>query len=372
MAMVLVNWEIETDLAFTAMASAVPILPRYSKLPTFFHPVKLSSFLLCSSLGLGLIATPVRAAEKLKALILDGQNNHAWQSTTPVLRWSLEQSGRFTVEVSTTPAGAPRAPRPPKESNPQQAAAFEEAKARWKQEMQAFEAKREEQWKGWNPQFGNFDVVISNYNGEMWPENVQKGFVDYVRGGGGLVSVHAADNSFPEWPEYNEMIGVGGWGGRNEKSGPMVRYRDGRIVRDESPGSGGAHGSQHEFVVDARSPEHPILMGLPQSWKHAGDELYAKLRGPAKAMEVLATAYSDPATGGTGEHEPMLMVTQFGRGRVFHTTLGHSAASMSGLGFQVTLARGAEWVATGKVTLPGISPAELTLEKAALREPSAR
>jgi type 1 glutamine amidotransferase len=318
------------------------------------------------------MAFPLEAADKLKALILDGQNNHAWQSTTPVLKWSLEHSGRFVVEVSTTPAGAPRAPRPPKDPSPQQTAAFEGAKARWKEELRAHEAQREAQWKEWNPQFANFDVVISNYNGEMWPESVQKAFVDYVRAGGGFVSVHAADNSFPEWPEYNEMIGVGGWGGRDEKSGPMVRYREGRIVRDEAPGSGGAHGVQHEFVVEARSPEHPILKGLPLSWKHAGDELYAKLRGPAKNMEVLATAYSDPATRGTGEHEPMLMVTRFGKGRVFHTTLGHSAASMSGLGFQATLARGAEWVATGSVTLPALRAEELTLEKAALREPPAR
>src|SRR5258708_23029395 len=35
-----------------------------------------------------------------------------------------------------------------------------------------------------------------------------------------------------------------------------------------------------------------------------------------------------------------------------HTTLGHDARSMSGLGFQVTLQRGTEWAATGKVTLP--------------------
>ena len=43
-------------------------------------------------------------AEKLKLLIIDGQNNHQWKKTTPVMRTFLEKSGRFTVSVSTSPA----------------------------------------------------------------------------------------------------------------------------------------------------------------------------------------------------------------------------------------------------------------------------
>lgn len=316
-----------------------------------------------------IVAGPVWSAEKLRALIVDGQNNHNWQSTTPVLKWSLEQSGRFDVDVSTTPARAPRAPQPPKNPTADQTAAFEAAKSKWQQEKKETEARSEELWKKWAPKFSQYAVVISNYNGDLWPEPVQKDFVDYVRSGGGFVSVHAADNAFPEWREYNEMIGVGGWGGRNEKSGPMIRFREGKFIEDQTPGSGGTHGVQHEFVVETRDPEHPILKGLPMKWKHAGDELYAKLRGPAKNMQVLATAYSHPDTRGTGEHEPMLLVTQFGKGRVFHTTLGHSATAMHGVGFQVTLARGAEWVASGIVTLPAPKPDELSDDKAVLREP---
>jgi type 1 glutamine amidotransferase len=316
-----------------------------------------------------LAESPVWCAEKLKALILDGQNNHNWQSTTPLLKWSLEKSGRFTVDISTSPARAPRGPQAPKNPTPEQQQAFESAKLKWQKEKQQVDAANTELWKAWTPKFSEYAVVISNYNGDLWPEAVQKDFVEFVRNGGGFVSVHAADNAFPEWLEYNQMIGLGGWGGRNEKSGPMIRFKDGKFVQDESPGAGGTHGVQHEFTVETRSPEHPIVKGLPLKWRHAGDELYAKLRGPAKNMEVLATAFSHPDSRGTGEHEPMLMVTQFGKGRVFHTTLGHSAAAMAGLGFQVTLARGAEWVATGTVTIHAPSASELPEDKAALREP---
>jgi len=144
------------------------------------------------------------------------------------------------------------------------------------------------------------------------------------------VIIHAADNSFGDWPQYNEMIGVGGWGGRNEKSGPMLYWEDGQIVRDTSPGRGGTHGPRHEFTVDTREPGHPIMKGLPTKWLHASDELYARMRGPAKNLTVLATAYD---TKKTNRHEPQLMVIDYGNGRAFHTTRGHDPKSMDCVGF---------------------------------------
>lgn len=254
------------------------------------------------------------AAEPLKVLIIDGQNNHEWGKTTPILVQILKESGRFVADVATAPAAG--------------------------QDMSKF-----------RPDFTLYDVVMSNYNGDRWPRETEEAFIEYLRGGGGFVSVHAANNAFAEWPEYNEAIGLGGWFGRDEKSGPYVYYKDDELVRDDSPGRCGGHGQQHEFVVETRDAEHPIMKGLPAKWRHAKDELYDTLRGPAKNMKVLATAYSDPATGGTGRDEPMLMALDFGQGRVFHTTLGHADYSMDCAGFATTLLRGTEWAATGKVTI---------------------
>lgn len=92
------------------------------------------------------------------------------------------------------------------------------------------------------------------------------------------------------------------------------------------------------------------MRGLPTEWMHAKDELYDKLRGPATNVTILATAFADPETGGSGRDEPMLMAIDYGKGRVFHTVLGHSDQAMRCAGFQVTLRRGAEWAATGHVT----------------------
>lgn len=312
--------------------------------------------------------TAIGADEKIEVLLIDGQNNHAWQETTPVLVSILESSGRFDVSVTTTPPGPSRPPRLGK--NPS-----EEGKKKFAEEMKAWEAneavrKKESKaaWDAWRPDFSQFDAVVSNYNGELWPEEVRTAFEEYVKSGGGLVSVHAANNAFSEWRAYNEMIAVGGWGGRSELSGPYLRLRGDSWTEDPTKGKGGSHGARHEFLVEIQDAEHPITKGLPSKWLHAEDELYDRLRGPALNVKVLAAAFSDEETGGSGEYEPMLMVVDYGKGRVFHTTLGHNTTAMSDVGFQETVKRGVEWTATGEVTFPPVDATELSSEEVSVRD----
>ena len=199
------------------------------------------------------------------------------------------------------------------------------------------------------PNFGDYDVVISTYDGAPWPETTMQAFEKYIAAGGGLVSIHAADNAFPEWPQYNQMIGLGGWGGRDSRAGPYVYYDDsGKRITDDSPGRGGYHGEAHEFEIQLRE-SHPVTEGLSTSFMHVKDELYEQLRGPALNMTVLATAYASPQFGGSDRHEPVLMAIEYGEGRVFHSVLGHDVSAISGEAFIVTLLRGCEWAGTGKI-----------------------
>jgi type 1 glutamine amidotransferase len=215
------------------------------------------------------------------------------------------------------------------------------------------------------PDFSRYQAVVMNYDApdERWPETLKTSFENFVKNGGGLVIVHAADNAFPRWTAFNEMIGVGGWRDRNEAAGPFWYVRDGRVVSDATPGAAGSHGIRTPYAIDVREPQHPIMKGLPARWMHQGDELYARLRGPGKNMTVLATAFSDPANKGSGHDEPQLMTIAYGRGRVFHTTLGHDVNAMSSVDFVVTLQRGTEWAATGAVTqkVPAAFPSATTV-----------
>lgn len=263
-------------------------------------------------------AGTLSAATPIRTLIIDGQNNHDWKKTTPVLKQILESTGLFQVDVVTSP---------PKGGD----------------------------FSTFRPEFAKYRLVVGNYNefptGDKWPEDVKTAFERFIDNGGGFVSYHAADNAFPEWPAYNLMIGIGGWLGRDEKSGPYWYFKDNKLVSDTTPGRAGNHGARTPFVVVTREPKHPIMRGLPEKWMHASDELYSRMRGPGKNMIVLATGWSDPANRGTGHDEPMLMALTYGKGRIFHTTLGHDPAAMACVGFITTLQRGAEWAATGKVTV---------------------
>ena len=252
----------------------------------------------------------------IKVMILDGQSGgayHNWRLTTPVLRKELEDTGLFEVTVVTAPAS-------------------------------------DQDFSGFEPNLGHYKAIVMNYDAPDWPAEMRARFEKYVSDGGGLVIVHATDNAFPNWPAFNEMAGIGGWRNRDEKAGPYWYIRDGRLVSDPTPGTAGMHGNRLPYQVTTRAAEHPIMKGLPPVWMHTADELYGKLRGPGKNMTVLATAHSDLQNKGTGHEEPMLMVVRYGKGRIFHTVMGHDVYALSCVGFTTTFQRGTEWVATGLVT----------------------
>jgi hypothetical protein len=267
---------------------------------------------------------PAAAPPPIRVLLIDGQNNHDWRRTTESLRLTLAATGRFAVTISTTPPkGAPAAA-----------------------------------WQPWRPDFPAFDVVVSNYNGEAWPPEVQEQFVAFVERGGGAVMVHAANNPFPEWPAFNRMIGLG-W--RKADYGDRITVDDatGTLLRTpKGQGPGAGHGPSHVFQIKVRRPDHPIMRGLPAVWLHGNDQLTHGQRGPAADMTVLDSAYSAPAHGGTGAHEPMTWIVPFGKGRVVTDLLGHQwrdqadSDALDCIGFRTVFARSVEWAATGRVTIP--------------------
>ena len=172
---------------------------------------------LSLALALAFLFAQLTRAE-ITVLIVDGQNNHNWKATTPVLKKALEENEMFKVDVATSPPSGG--------------------------DMSTF-----------HPKFDEYDVVMSNYNGQRWSTKTEQALIDYVHGGGGFVVVHAANNSFSDWPEYNEMIGLGGWGGRGSSlphahaTGHRRRDpRPGRYARVGTPVGGRRRGSPCRFA----------------------------------------------------------------------------------------------------------------------------
>ena len=239
-----------------------------------------------------LLAYTVSARKPIKTLLITGQNNHNWQVSHVVLKQILENSGRFDVDFVISP-------------------------------------EQGKDMSGFVLDFAPYELVVLDYNGDSWPEETNKRFLEFVQNGGGVVIYHAADNAFSKWPEFNRICALGGWEGRNENSGPYVYWKDGKLVKDSSAGPGGSHGRQHEYVLNGRDKVHPVVKGLPLKWRHAKDELYDRMRGPGNIRDILYTAYSDKETNGSGREEPLVFTVDYGNARIFHTMLGHAGAFAS-------------------------------------------
>ncbi len=231
------------------------------------------------AVALAAALTAAGADRKLSAVIIDGVNNHDWAAGTRAIQSILEESGRFTVEVSTFPK---------------------------------------------LPDFSRYDVVINNFNGghtatgTRWPAAAERALEAYVRGGGGLVVFHAANNAFLEWPAYNEMIGLG-W--RDKSFGKGLAVRDGQVVTiPQGEGLAPGHGPRHDFDVFTLAKDHPITRGMPDHWRHRSEQLTHGQHGPAEGLTILTYAFSEVSHQG----EPMDWVRRFGKGRVYTTMLGHT------------------------------------------------
>ena len=298
---------------------------------------KFTSWLL-----LTLFATTAFAADPIKVMLLTGRSSkyHSWEGTSAAIRQHLNDAGIFAVDTVTAP--------PPGSD-----------------------------LAGFAPNWSDYQAVVLDYDGEEWSEPTKKAFVDYIKNGGGLVTVHATNNSFAYWPEYLEITGLGGWGSskfydpqinpgdpvreksRDESWGPRVYWEGCEMVKDHSPGST-THPARHDFLVTVRSPDHPITRGLPEMWLQPQDEVYSNMRGPAKNITILATGFADPSLkNASPHHEPLLFTVGYGKGRVVQNVFGHvgktqdsTAAPVQSVGFIVTLQRSVEWAATGHVTQP--------------------
>jgi len=240
--------------------------------------------------------------EPIKTLLLTGQHNHDWRKTSFFVANLMNESGVFAVEITDDPG-----------------AVLEDA-----------------------AKLAEFDLLFSDYNGDMWSDVARANFEAAIAGGKGLVIFHGASNAFAGWDAFEKMCGL-------------------HFHRGTS-----SHAEFCTFRVVLRDREHPITVGLRNF--DQTDELYHSMVNLHDVpIQVLATAYSEPDEDanmhGSGKDEPVAFTVPFGEGRVFHYTLGHiwpaevypgypghTHISLVGKEFQAMLLRGSEWAATGEVS----------------------
>jgi hypothetical protein len=263
----------------------------------------------------------------IKVLIVDGMSNHDWAQTTRIAKAIYALGGFFSVEVSSAPKVA-------------------EASA----------------WEAWKPDFNRYEVVVLNYNsgdasGSLnWPADKRVALEDFVKGGGGLYALHAANNSFPDWPEYNKMIGVG-W--RKSGFGSALKVESDLKLTLIPPGTGPgtSHGNRADAPIRILK-RHPINRGYPDAYLASTLEIYQYARGPAAGCEVLSYAYDGPESGGSRINWPVEILIGYGKGQVYNATTGHVWAgetvpnAVRDVSFQTTLLRVTEWLARREILYP--------------------
>jgi type 1 glutamine amidotransferase len=258
---------------------------------------------------------------RIAILIVDGFSNHDWKQTTKVTKWILEASGLFRIDVSTVPSDSI-------EKN------------------------------AWRPDFGKYAAVIQNTNNISaphlrWPRPAEKALEEYVARGGGLYILHSGNNAFPHWKEYDRMIGLG-W--RSKSNGYALEIdQNGNIVRiAPGEGEGTGHGDRFNALIQILN-QHPINNGFPRQWQTVNTEVYYFPRGTAENLTVLSYAYDSTST-----HRiwPVEWIVAYGKGRVYNSSLGHLwkgeiyPQAYRCAGYQTTVIRATEWLATGRVTYP--------------------
>lgn len=230
--------------------------------------------------------------EHVRVLLVTGMDpvGHNWRETTPTIRKVLAEDSRLDVRIVEDPA-------------------FLES-----------------------PVVADYDVIVLNFKDVSADETVRWGWQaaddhlpahaarihdnlsKVVEGGKGLVVLHFGCGAFPDWPEFANLAG-------------RVWNRD---VRSHDP--------RGPFDVEIVNRQHPITRGMQDF--EADDELFICLQGE-QSVEVLATARSKL----TGKDHPMAFVLEYGKGRVFHTPLGHDVRAIEMPGVANLIRRGCVWAA---------------------------
>lgn len=224
-----------------------------------------------------------------------------------------------------------------------------------------FEVSITEEIRNCGPDFFEpYDLIFIDYDGKLFPteharrfgEKTESAIYDFVAQGKGIVFYHSSVWVDPDWPdEWRKLLG-------------------GYCAMDK----GCRRCPKDDHFVEVTDPDHPITKGIDKKWMNVFDDLFSQvIVHPEAKMHVLCSIFDDIENykvpgwppkhhpvdipdgklenlPGVNQYTPVMWTNEYGKGRVFVTTIGHWEA-LDRFNFLGLLVRGAEWAATGKVTL---------------------
>jgi type 1 glutamine amidotransferase len=258
---------------------------------------------------------PTEKNNKIRVLIVDGFSNHDWQRTTILIKKILTNAKIFDISISTAPS-----------------------------------SYSSDNYLTWCPRFDDYNVVIQtcndiNHSGPYWNNRAQEAFVKFVKQGGGVYVFHSGNNAFPNWPEYNKMIGLA-W--RKKEYGTALQVQNNGSLVKIGPGLGEntSHGPKVDRLIHTVGDDI-IHHSMPPVWLTPQIEVQTYARGPSDNVHVLS--FAEDAR--LHKNWPIEWYVNFSEGRVYCSTFGHiwrndkSAIGLECIGFQTLLVRTIQWLA---------------------------
>jgi type 1 glutamine amidotransferase len=246
------------------------------------------------ALALAALAAGSLHAEPKKLLVVTtttGFRHASIPTLEKVLTQLGKESGEFTVDFVQQPPGHPATgfPKKPKaDATPEEKTAYEAAEAKWNAALKLELTKLSPE------NLQNYDgIVFASTTGNL-PVPDPQGLLDWIKAGHAFIGIHAASDTFHDWPGFIDMLG-----GEFDRHGPQVSVE-----------------------CLNQKPQHPANAHLGKTWTISQEEIYEFKNYDSKKVEDLLIMDKHPQNHSAG-HFPMTWCKDYGAGKVFYTSLGH-------------------------------------------------
>ena len=168
-----------------------------------------------------------------------------------------------------------------------------------------------------DPSIRDLSLIIPIFTMSKIEKEEVENLTKAVEGGVGLAGHHGGmSDAFRDSVDYQFMVG-----------GQWVAH-PGNII---------------DYTVDVADPMDPIMAGI-KSFPYTSEQYYMHV-DPSNKVLATTTFSGEHAPWIEGVKMPVVWKRQHGKGRVFHSTLGHQATEFENLEMATILRRGVNWAA---------------------------